>query len=87
MFDEDRFHNTLALSLGYERLVKDKRITIQVEDSDDPWVSLKFQSCSEIVKFKASEIDDKVVSEAKPDIKIVMEAVYHAYVEAIKQPF
>ena len=31
--NKERFHNALALSLGYERIVKDKRITIQVDDS------------------------------------------------------
>ena len=54
MFDKERFHNALALSLGYERIVKDKRITIQVDDSDDPWVSLRFQGCPEVVRFKVS---------------------------------
>ena len=53
MFDKERFHNALALSLGYERIVKDKRITIQVDDTDDPWVTLKFHGCPEIVRFKA----------------------------------
>ena len=42
MFDKERFHNALALTLGYERIVKDKRITIDFDDSDDPWVTLKF---------------------------------------------
>ena len=54
MFDKERFHNALALSLGYERIVKDKRITIQVDDSGDPWVTLKFQGRPEIIRIKAS---------------------------------
>ena len=37
--DIERFHNELAMRLGYERIVKDKRILITVEDSDDPWVT------------------------------------------------
>ena len=28
----ERFHNELALRLGYERIVKDKRILISVEE-------------------------------------------------------
>lgn len=28
MFDKDRFHNQLALNLGYQRIVNDKRINI-----------------------------------------------------------
>ena len=86
MFDKERFHNALALILGYERIVKDKRITIEVEDSDDPWVTLKFLGCSEVAKFKASEIDEKVISQAKPEIKAIMEAAHQAYMEA-KKPF
>ena len=53
MFDKERFHNALALSLGYERIVKDKRITIVVEESDDPWVTLKFQGCPDEVRIRA----------------------------------
>lgn len=54
MFDKERFHNALALSLGYERIVKDKRITIDVDDFDDPCVKLKYNGCPEVVRFKAS---------------------------------
>lgn len=41
MFYKERFHKALATSLGYECIVKDKRITIDVDDSDDLWVTLK----------------------------------------------
>ena len=54
MFDKERFHNALALSLGYERIVKDKRITIEVGEADDPWVTLKIQGLPDVVRFKAS---------------------------------
>ena len=42
------------MRLGYERIVKDKRISISVEESDDPWVTLKVQGNDEI-RFKASD--------------------------------
>ena len=61
--NKERFHNTLALPLGYERIVKDKRITIQVDDSDDPWVTLKFQGRPEVIRFKASVDADAVETE------------------------
>ena len=32
----ERFHNQLAMRLGYERIVKDNRISISVEESDGP---------------------------------------------------
>ena len=89
MFDKERFHNALALSLGYERIVKDKRITIQVDDSDDPWVTLKFQGRPEIIRIKASgEADAALVaetSEMRKEIKDIAEAVHQAYIEAEAQ--
>lgn len=82
MFDKERFHNALALSLGYERIVKDKRITIQVDDSDDPWVTLKFLGRPEVIRIKASgEADAASVadaSELRDDIKVIADAVHQA---------
>lgn len=62
MFVKERFHNALALSLGYERIVKDRRITIEVDDSDDPWVTLKFLDCPEIIRIKASGDADATIA-------------------------
>ncbi len=91
MFDKERFHNALALSLGYERIVKDKRITIQVDDSDDPWVTLKFQGCPEIIRIKASgETDAALIAETpelRDDIIVIADAVHKSYVESCKRPF
>ena len=39
----ERFHNELAMRLGYDCIVNEKRIHISVEDSDNPWVILKVQ--------------------------------------------
>lgn len=36
----ERFHNELTMWLGYERIVKDKRFSISVEESDVPCVML-----------------------------------------------
>lgn len=89
--NKERFHNALALSLGYERIVKDKRITIQVDDSDDPWVTLKFQGCPEVVKFKASSETDAVetnaVTEVDNEILCIIDAVHQAYIQATTTPF
>ena len=85
MFDKERFHNALALSLGYERIVKDKRITIQLDDSDDPWVTLKFQGSPEVVRFKASGEADaaefKADTESENEIKYIADAVHQAYID------
>lgn len=90
MFDKERFHNALALSLGYERIVKDKRITIQVDDSDDPWVTLKFQGCPKAIRFKASGETDAALVENTPamqdEINTIIGSAHQAYIEACK-PF
>ena len=88
MFDKERFHNALALSLGYERIVKDDRITINVDDSDDPWVTLKFQGCPEVVRFKAS--GETVVGKTpamQNEINHIADAVHQAYIQATTNPF
>ena len=91
MFDKERFHNALALSLGYERIVKDKRITIQVDDSDDLWVTLKIQGSSEVIRFKASGEADSDLVENNPalqdEINIIADAVHQAYIQATTNPF
>jgi hypothetical protein len=91
MFDKERFHNALALSLGYERIVNDKRITIQVDDSNDPWVSLKFEGSLDVLRFKAS--DDVLNGEIKnmpveqSDIQFIVETVHKAYQEVCNKKF
>ena len=91
MFDKERFHNALALSLGYERLVNDKLISIEVDDSDDPWVTLKFQSCPEVVRFKASGEADEVGTRMEPEIqskiKVIFDAVHQAYIDSTRESF
>jgi len=91
MFNKDRFHNALALSLGYERIVKDKRITIEVDDSDDPWVTLKIQGFPDVVRFKASGDANGVelnnIPAMQENIKIIADAVHQAYIQATTIPF
>ena len=64
----ERFHNELAMRLGYERIVNDKRIQISVEESDDPVVTLKVQGHDDI-RFKASNVKLDVLSEDQNKIK------------------
>ena len=91
MFDKERFHNALALSLGYERIVKDKRITIEVDDSDNPWVSLKFNNSPDVIRFKASgEADTALVGRTtamQDEIDYIADAVHQAYLKATKSLF
>ena len=78
------------MRLGYERIVKDNRISISVDESDDPWVFLKFKDCPEIVRFKASGEAGVVFTEKTPsmqdEINYIIDSVHQAYIEACK-PF
>lgn len=89
--NKERFHNALALSLGYERIVNDKRITIHVDDSDDPWVTLKFQGRPEVIRIKASGEENATLTTEKPElgeeIKEIVDAVQQAYINATTTPF
>lgn len=86
----EKFHNELAMRLGYERIVKDKRILISVEDSDDPWVTLKVQGHDD-VRFKASNSEDneEIVSipEMQNEIKTIIDATHQAYINSSKEFF
>lgn len=75
----ERFHNELAMRLGYERIVNDKRILISVEESDDPFVTLKVQG-SEDIRFNASTNPVNVVPDSQKEIKEIVDAVHQAYI-------
>lgn len=84
MFDQERFHNELAMRLGYERIVKDKRIGISVEEGDDPCVTLSVEGYDDF-RFKAScctDIDQNALPEMREDVVDIMNAVHQAYVDA-----
>lgn len=86
----ERFHNELAMQLGYERIVNDKRIQISVEDSDFPWVTLKIQGYDDI-RFKASDNADDVELAFMPgmqnEIRTIMDAVHQAYLKSARDTF
>jgi hypothetical protein len=82
--NREKFHNELAMRLGYERIVNDKSIFISVEDSDDPWVTLRVEG-SDDFRFKAScctDVDQNASPEMREDVVDIMNAVHLAYVDA-----
>ena len=95
MFDKDRFHNQLALNLGYQRIVNDKRINICIDDKqypDDVLVSISIDGFSKPICYKASEglsqsdlgsLDDK----GYEDVEVIADAVHQAYIEANNSRF
>ena len=88
--NKERFHNELAMRLGYELIVNDKRIIISVEDSDDPWVTLEVQGHGDI-KFKASnqseDIDYTAWAGMYDNIQEIADAVHQAYVISVNSKF
>ena len=59
MYNKEKFHNTLALALGFE-IVKDKRFNIIVDDKSDdsPKVTISIVGTSMKIEYVAS--DDNV---------------------------
>ena len=90
MFNKDRFHNQQALNLGYQRIVYDKRINICIDDKqclDDVMVSISIDGFSKPICCMASEglsqsDMDCLDENGYEDIKIIVDAVHHAYIEA-----
>ncbi len=95
MFNKERFHNQLALNLGYQRIVNDKRINISIDDKqypDDVMVSISIDGFSKPVCYKASEglarnDMDSLDEEGYEEIKVIVDAVHRAYILAIATPF
>ena len=88
--NKERFHNELAMRLGYERIVENRRILISIEESDDPWLTLRIDG-SEDVRFKASDNLEEVEFLKNPEmcdeIKQISDAVHYAYIESTKEFF
>ena len=89
MFNKDRFHNQLALNLGCQRIVNDKRINISIDDKqypDDVLVSISIDGFSAPICYKASEglslnkMD--CLEKVYEDIKEITDAVHQAYIQA-----
>lgn len=95
MFNKDRFHNQLALNLGYQRIVNDKRINISINDKlypDDVMVSISIDGFSKPICFKASEglsqnDMDCLDENGYDNIKRIVDAVHQAYIHATINPF
>lgn len=88
--NKERFHNQLALNLGYQRIVKDKRINISIDDkkyADDVMMFISIDGFSEPICYKASEglsqnDMDCLDENGYDDIKTIVDAVHQAYVYA-----
>ena len=88
--NKERFHNQLALNLGYQRIINDKRIKISIDDKrypDDVMVSISVDGLSRPICYKASEgisqsDMDCFDENGYEDVKIIIDAVCGAYIDA-----
>jgi hypothetical protein len=95
MFNKDRFHNQLALNLGYQRIVNDKRINISIDEKqnpDDVIITISFDGFSSPICYKASEglsQDDMdcLDEDGYENINIIIDAVNQAYMQTKEYPF
>ena len=93
--NKERFHNQLALNLGYQRIVNDKRINISIDDKqypDDVMISISIDGFSKPICYRASEglsqnDMDYLDENGCEDIKIIIDAVHQAYIQATTYPF
>ena len=95
MFNKEIFHNQLALNLGYQCIVNDKRINISIDDKrylDDVMVSISNEGFSSPICYRASEglsqnEMDYLDENGYEDIRIIVDAVHQAYKETINRHF
>lgn len=93
--NKERFHNQLALNLGYQRIINDKRINISIDDkqySDDVMVSISVDGFSKPICYKVSKglsqnDMDCLDENDDEDIKIIIDAVHQAYIESTREHF
>ena len=93
--NKDRFHNQLALNLGYQRIINDKRINISIDDKqypDDVMISISVDGFSKPICYNASEglsqNDMDCLEEGdSEDIKIIVETVHKSYIQATTSMF
>ena len=95
--NKERFHNALALNLGYDRIFNDRQLSIKIDESTpDPLVTLIYEESHKSVSFAASEESDVVFTRLQTtmegdvndqDIKDIFDAVHQAYLESNKNLF
>ena len=88
--NKERFHNQLALNLGYQRIVNDMRINISIDDkqfADDVMISIHIDGFSAPICYMASEglsqnDMDCLEENGYDDIKMIADAAHQAYIQA-----
>ena len=101
--NKDVFHNQLALSLGYKRILQNKQIRISIDDiafPDNPRITLDVLDGKLKLIFNASQKTEDVATIILPEqtelmkaytledeIKVIIDATYLAYIQATANTF
>lgn len=92
--NKERFHNTLALSLGYEHILKLINVSIDVDDKeypDDVKIIVRLDGIMDPITFKASDaVNPNVIGghyETNNEMKQIIDAVHQAYMRATEKRF
>ena len=87
MFDKERFHNQLALNLGYERIVNNKLYNIKIEydKQDIPVVTVLWHDNQNYVIHVTDNGLLQDMEELPPKIKEIADAIHRAYLESTKK--
>ena len=95
--NNERFHNALALNLGYDRIVNDRQISIKIDDTTtDPVVTLAFLASQRSFSYNASEDADVVYAKMQKsmgilvkeqDLKGIIDAVHQAFLDTSTSRF
>ena len=83
MFNRERFHNQLALNLGYERLLNDNRYEIRIIDADDD-ISICIMWQGKQIVINSQDNEELLNLDATPELMIIKNAVHQAYIDAQK---
>ena len=93
--NKDRFHNALALLLGYNRIINGDIVRISIDDKinpDDPKIIIKNIRNQETISFKASEtacVDSMMDSskKVKAEVMFIVESAHKAFIHATNNTF
>lgn len=96
--NKDVFHNHLALSLGYKRILQNKQISITIDDiafPDNPRITLDIFDGKLKFTYNSSQNTEDVAAIILPEqkelmkahtleeeIKVIIDATHQAYIQA-----
>lgn len=93
--NKERFHNALALALGYEQILNDKRYKIIVDEkADDPKIIIKDADGIILLSIRVSEVkgikqECLVINNdsVNNDLNKIVDAIHQAFIKATIQQF